>query len=194
MHQKNCTEDWTDMMGLGALHCCAKSCKIEWIYHWHREASEAAGACWARSTISSVVVPMISFARFNGTHRILPIESWVENKDQPTEHLGLEILNWQILLFTEDYCGGLKSDSEDDILYPHLFCSLWWSSRVCEKNLPEKQYQAFLASLQHPRHQSCTPRQTLPWWAVHSVNQDPGKIIRYSNISNSFVISCDFFG
>ena len=134
---------------------------------------------------------MISFARFNGTHRILPIESWVENKDQPTEHLGLEILNWQILLFTEDYCGGLKSDSEDDILYPHLFCSLWWSSRVCEKNLPEKQYPAFLASLQHPQHQSCTPRRTLPWWDVHSVHQDPGKIIRYSNISKSFIKTPD---
>ena len=41
-----------------------------------RRAYEPAGACWARITISSVVVPMISFARFNGTHTILPIESW----------------------------------------------------------------------------------------------------------------------
>jgi hypothetical protein len=38
---------------------------------------EPAGASCARITNSSVVVPMISFARFNGTHRILSIESWV---------------------------------------------------------------------------------------------------------------------
>jgi hypothetical protein len=40
---------------------------------------ESAGACCVRTTNSSVVDPMISFAGFNGTHRILPIESWVDH-------------------------------------------------------------------------------------------------------------------
>jgi len=145
MHQKNCTEDWTDMMGLGALHCCAKSCKIEWIYHWHREASEAAGACWARSTISSVVVPMISFARFNGTHRILPIESWVENycKDQPTEHLGLEILIWHILLLLKITVVALKV-TQKMTFFIHI-CSVlfWWSLEFAKRTYPRNNTQLF---------------------------------------------------
>lgn len=45
-------------------------------WKWNQEAR----FCCARITSSSVVVPMISFARFNGTHKILPIESCDKRK------------------------------------------------------------------------------------------------------------------
>ena len=35
-----------------------------------------AGPCWALSTTSSVVMPMISFARFKLTQEIFPMLSW----------------------------------------------------------------------------------------------------------------------
>lgn len=111
IHQENCTGDWTDTMGFAAwnlatvnelsLTCCG--------------TYEAAGACWARITISSVVVPMISFARFSGTHRILPIESWVENY---CEDLGSENLNWQMLRLWKIHRSRLKHYSEDTCCIP----------------------------------------------------------------------------
>ena len=146
----SCTRKTAQKIGqtwraLASCIAARNSCKIEWIYHWHREASEAAGACWARSTISSVVVPMISFARFNGTHRILPIESWVENycKDQPTEHLGLEILIWQILLLLKITVVALKV-TQKMTFFIHI-CSVlfWWSLEFAKRTYPRNNTQLF---------------------------------------------------
>jgi hypothetical protein len=49
-----------------------------------RCTAQEAELCCARITISSVVVPMISFARFKETHKILPIESW----EQKVNHIS----------------------------------------------------------------------------------------------------------